>query len=84
MDKVTILGLIAATCTTAAFIPQAIHTIKTRDTAGLSLPTYILLIIGIILWLIYGWLVMDIPVIIANSVTFFFIGTILILKLKHK
>ena len=84
MDKVTILGLIAATCTTAAFIPQAIHTIKTRDTAGLSLPTYILLIVGIILWLIYGWLVMDIPVIIANAITFFFIGTILILKLKHK
>ena len=77
----TVLGLVAATCTTVAFIPQALKTIKTKD---LSLPTYILLVVGIILWLLYGILMHDLPVIIANAVTFFFIGTILVLKIKHK
>ena len=84
LDSTTVLGLVAATCTTVAFIPQAIQTIKTRNTKDLSLPTYILLVIGIILWLTYGILVQDLPVIIANAVTFFFIGTILVLKIKHK
>lgn len=84
LDSTTILGLVAATCTTIAFIPQAIQTIKTKNTKDLSLPTYVLLIIGIILWLTYGILVQDLPVIIANAITFFFIGTILVLKIKHK
>ena len=84
LDATTVLGLVAATCTTVAFIPQAIQTIKTKNTKDLSLSTYVLLIVGIILWLTYGVLVQDLPVIIANAVTFFFIGTILILKIKHK
>ncbi len=83
-NAVTILGLIAAACTTIAFIPQALKTIRTRNTKDLSLTTYILLVVGIVLWLIYGFLMKDLPVIIANAVTFFFIGTILVLKIKHK
>ena len=84
MDSITILGLVAATCTTVAFIPQALQTIKTKNTKDLSLPTYVLLMIGIVLWLTYGCLVQDLPIIVANAVTFFFIGTILVLKIKHK
>ena len=80
----TILGLVAATCTTIAFIPQAVKTIKTRNTKDLSLCSYVLLVVGIILWLTYGVLMKDLPVIIANGVTFFFIFTILVLKIKHK
>lgn len=80
----TVLGLVAATCTTIAFIPQALKTIKTRNTKDLSLSTYVLLVVGIILWLIYGFLMQDLPVIIANAVTFFFIFTIMVLKIKHK
>lgn len=84
MDATTILGLVAATCTTIAFVPQAYQTIKTKNTKDLSLSTYVLLVVGIIMWLTYGILVMDLPIIVANAVSFFFIGTILVLKIKHK
>ena len=83
-NAITALGLVAATCTTIAFIPQAYQTIKTKNTKDLSLSTYVLLVVGIILWLTYGVLVEDLPIIAANAISFFFIGTILILKIKHK
>ncbi|MEF8874854.1 MAG: SemiSWEET transporter, partial [Candidatus Thermoplasmatota archaeon] len=62
----------AATCTTISFLPQAIKVIRTRDTRSLSLPMYIILTTGVLLWLTYGILVNDIPVIAANTVTSIF------------
>ncbi len=69
MDYFTIIGLAAATCTTISFLPQAVKVIRTRDTRSLSLPMYIILTTGVLLWLTYGILVNDIPVIAANLVT---------------
>lgn len=83
-NSLTILGLVAAACTTISFIPQALKTIKTKNTKDLSLSTYILLTIGLTLWLIYGFLVKDLPLIVANGVTSIFIVTILVMKIKHK
>jgi len=69
MNFFTFIGLAAATCTTISFLPQAVKVIRTRDTKSLSLPMYIILTIGVLLWLIYGLLVNDIPVIVANTIT---------------
>lgn len=84
MDLLTVLGLVAACCTTISFFPQAIKAIRTKHTNDLSLGMYTLLTTGIILWLIYGILKNDFPIILANGITLIFAGTILILKIKYK
>jgi len=84
MNLVTILGLVAACFTTGSFLPQAIKAIKTKHTKDLSLGMYSVLTTGIVLWLIYGILVNDIPIIASNCVTLVFTSAILILKLKYK
>ena len=84
INMVSLLGLIAAFCTTFAFVPQAIRIIKTRHTKDLSLGMYIIFSLGVFLWLIYGFMQMDFPIMLANFVTFIFSFTILMMKLKYK
>ena len=84
MNTFTIIGLAAATCTTFSFLPQAIKVIKTKHTKDLSLAMYSIFTIGVFLWLVYGILVKDIPLIVANVVTFIFAATILITKIRYK
>ena len=83
MSIITILGYLAAICTTSAFLPQAIKTIKTKETKAISLPMYIILNIGIILWLYYGIFLNAWPIILANAVTLSLTIIILIMKIKH-
>ena len=79
-----ILGYIAAFLTTAAFLPQTIKTIKSRDTASISLAMYVMFTTGIVLWLAYGILIESMPMIIANIITVVLSATILLLKLTEK
>ena len=79
----TIIGLMAAFCTTVAFLPQVIKTWQTRSTKDLSLSMFLVFTTGIFLWLVYGLYVHDLPLIAANSVTFVLSGTILFFKLRH-
>lgn len=83
MTALTLLGLIAATCTTLAFLPQVVKTYRTRSTKDISLGMFLVLVIGIVLWLIYGVLISDLPLVAANVVTLVLAGIILALKLKH-
>lgn len=84
MHIVTIIGLVAATCTTASFIPQAIKTIQTKETSGISLGMYSLFTTGTLMWLIYGIFGNSLPIIVANSITFIFAAIILVYKLRYK
>ncbi len=77
------IGIVAAICTTGAFLPQAIKTFKTKDTKGISLLMYSFSTLGIFLWLVYGLLLHDTPLILANSITVLLCGSILVLKIKH-
>ena len=77
------LGVVAATCTTLAFIPQALKTIRTRDTSGISLSMYLVFTVGIGFWFGYGIVLESWPMIVSNAITFVFSATILGLKLKH-
>ena len=79
----SLVGTIAAVFTTIAFIPQAYHSYKTRDLSGVSLPMYSIFTLGVALWLTYGWLLADWPLIISNAITLALSLLILILKLKH-
>jgi MtN3 and saliva related transmembrane protein len=78
----TCIGAIAAVCTTVAFVPQVIKSWRTRDLSGISLPMYTIFTLGVILWLVYGLLIGDWPVIIANAITALLAGVVLLLKLK--
>ena len=84
MNMITIVGLAAAACTTFSFLPQAIKVIKTKNTKDLSLAMYSIFTAGVFLWLVYGVFVRDIPIIIANSITFILAATILIMKIRYK
>ncbi|MBI5401604.1 SemiSWEET transporter [Candidatus Wolfebacteria bacterium] len=84
MDLITVVGFLAATCTTAAFLPQVIKTIKTKQTKDISLLMYIVFVTGVAAWLAYGILINKTPIIIANAVTLLLASQILILKIKYR
>lgn len=83
MNFITTLGLLAAVCTTFSFVPQVIHTLRTNDTRGISLGMYSMFCLGILLWLCYGVMISDWPIILANAVTICLAGCVLFLKLRH-
>ncbi|MBI4370498.1 MAG: SemiSWEET transporter [Elusimicrobia bacterium] len=84
MEWLPVLGLAAACCTTAAFIPQVLKSWRTRQTKDVSLGMYALMSAGIALWLIYGLMKRDIPLIFSNAVTLIFVFSIFYLKFSQK
>jgi len=84
MSITGIFGYLAAVGTTISFLPQAIETIQTKNTAGISLPMYALFTIGTLFWLIYGIMSGSLQVAIANAVTLLFASIILVYKIKYK
>ncbi|MGI2906063.1 SemiSWEET transporter [Tolypothrix sp. VBCCA 56010] len=83
MDFITTLGLIAGLLTTIAYLPQLIKTWKSKSASDLSWSMLITLCTGIILWLVYGVYVQDIPLIAANIVTLLLASVILVLKIRY-
>jgi MtN3 and saliva related transmembrane protein len=81
--EIEILGYVAATLTTVSFLPQAILTIRTRDTDGLSLSMYSTFTLGVLGWLIYGFFLKNNVIMIANSITLFLAMLILSFKLYN-
>ena len=77
------IGYVAATLTTLSFLPQAIKTIRTRDTRGISLGMYVAFTLGVACWFGYGIVLMSWPMIVSNLVTLGLSATILVLKLRH-
>ena len=71
------VGYLAAVLTTASFVPQALLTLRTRDVSGISLAMYSAFTVGIFLWLIYGLLLGQWPLIAANCVTLVLASVIL-------
>ncbi len=78
-----LVGYLAATMTTLSFLPQAILTLKTRDTDSLSLGMYSLFTCGVLLWLIYGIYLLNPAIIIANAITFMLACIILYFKIYN-
>ena len=81
---VTILGLVAGTLTTLSFLPQLLKAWKSRSTHDISVGMFSLLATGIVLWIVYGVVTHDVPVILANSISLLLVGTILVLKLRYR
>jgi MtN3 and saliva related transmembrane protein len=79
-----IVGYIAATLTTASFVPQAWHTFTTRDVRGISLGMYGTFTLGVAGWLLYGVLLGAWPIVIANAITLILAAGILGMKLRYR
>ena len=69
MDSITGLGLLAASCTTVAFLPQVIKNWRTKSAGDLSFGTFGLFTLGVVLWLVYGALIGNLPIIVSNVIT---------------
>jgi MtN3 and saliva related transmembrane protein len=80
--SIDLLGYIGAFCTTSSFLPQAILTIRTKNTAALSLGMYSLFTTGVVFWLVYGFLKKDYALIFGNFITFILAAIILSFKIK--
>jgi MtN3 and saliva related transmembrane protein len=84
MNQIQLLGLAAGMLTTIAFLPQVIKTWKSRSAKDLSLGMFSMFCLGVAMWLAYGLLVRDIPVIAANLLTLMLASTLLFFKLRFK
>ena len=79
--NIEIFGYIAAVLTTAAFLPQLIKTLKTKKADDVSLITLVMFNIGVLSWIIYGYKISSIPILIANLITLILNLLILISKI---
>lgn len=79
----TFIGYLAAVCTTIAFLPQAIKVYKTKHTRDISFLMFLLLNVGLVLWLTYGLMIESIPIILANALTIVMSVYILTIKIKN-
>ena len=83
MQALDILGLTATAFTTSSFVPQVWTTWRTREVSGISLPTYVIITIGLFLWLLYGAFKGDMPLIVANAVMVLLTSLITVMKLRY-
>ena len=83
MEWIPLIGYLAASLTTLSFLPQAIKVISTRNTQGISGLMYVMFVCGLVLWLVYGVMIEDTAVSMANLLTLLFALPILIIKLRR-
>jgi MtN3 and saliva related transmembrane protein len=84
MKSIQWLGILAGVLTTVSFLPQVVKTWKSRSAKDLSLGMFLIFSLGIALWLVYGILINDLPVILANMVTLVLSLTLLFFKFRFK
>lgn len=79
-----LIGYLAACLTTCSFVPQALHTFRTRDVSGISLGMYSVFTAGVAGWLVYGLLLQAWPIVISNAITVSLAAAILVMKLRYR
>jgi MtN3 and saliva related transmembrane protein len=83
MNWISVTGLIAAISTSSSFLPQALKTIRTKDTSSISLYMYVLFTFGTLMWFIYGLATDNLPVWLANGFTLVLASVILYYKIQN-
>lgn len=84
MNGATLLGLLAGTLTTFAAIPQVVKTWRSRHARDISIWQPVLLVAGMILWLVYGILMHDLPLIAANSFSIACYFLLIVMKIRYR
>jgi len=82
--NIELIGIIAAVLTTVGFVPQLVKTLKTKDVEGISLAMYLVLFIGLIFWLTYGFLIDSFAIKLANIVSGVLVFSLIVLKVLYK
>ena len=80
MDVATFVGALATICSTASFVPQAWKVVRTRDTSAISKRMYAITVAGFSLWLAYGVLLGQWPLIVTNGICLVLSAFILLMK----
>ena len=80
-DGIILIGLVAATCTTTSFLPQVFKAMRSKQTKDISFLMYAILTAGLFLWLVYGIILKDIPLILANGISCSLALAVLFLKI---
>lgn len=80
---VDVLGTLAACLTTLSFLPQAVKVLREKNTDAISLSMYALFVTGVALWFLYGVMLVNWPIIIANAVTLLLASIILYIKILN-
>ena len=83
MDTTTLLGLVAGFLTTIAFVPQVTKIWREKSARDVSLPTFLAFSLGVALWMAYGILKQEPPIVLWNAVTLVLSGAIVAMKLKY-
>jgi MtN3 and saliva related transmembrane protein len=83
MSTAILVSAVAATLTTAAFVPQALHIIRHKETRAISLFMYVTFAAGVALWLVFGCLIENLPIILSNAITLALALAIIAMKLKY-
>jgi len=83
INMIEIVGILAGCCTTGSFVPQVLHSWRTKSVEDISLRMYFLLSFGVVLWLFYGFSIGSLSIILANSVTLILALTILVMKVRY-
>ncbi|HEX3778030.1 MAG TPA: SemiSWEET transporter [Pseudonocardiaceae bacterium] len=81
---ITVLGLFAGALTTLSFLPQVLHTVRTRSAGDLSWAWLLLFGAGVASWVVFGSLTRDLPIVMANGITFALIGALAALKVGQE
>jgi MtN3 and saliva related transmembrane protein len=84
MQLEDLIGYAAAFLTTCSFVPQVWKTFRTHDVSGISLGMYTVFATGVALWLVYGVIKTDWPIVAANAVTLALAGVVLVMKLRFR
>lgn len=84
MNFIDLIGFLAAILTTIAFLPQVIKAWRSQSTKDVSLETIVLFSTGVFLWVVYGFYINAVPIVVANVVTLMLNLILLFLKLKYK
>ncbi len=79
---ITVVGSVSAVLTTAAFVPQVVRVWRLRDARDISFSTFAIFSVGLVGWVVYGVLVVSVPIVAANAVTLGLALAILALKIR--
>ena len=83
MSLEILVSATAATLTTTAFVPQALHIIRYKETRAISLFMYVSFAVGVALWLVFGALIGNWPIMLSNAITLMLALAIIAMKLKY-
>lgn len=80
---INIVGSLAAICMVCGYLPQAIYTIRTGDTDGIAMPTFLALGIGSFFFIVQGAMTRNLPLVITNTITFVCSAIIFVIKIRN-